>query len=233
MDEKVFVFWHVCSMNNWRDIALDQYETIRSSGLLDRAEGVFVTYLGPEREDVAWLEAKSKKIRVENHSPQFNHYERMCLNGLKDWSEGNDGLVLYLHTKGVSRVQQKGNVWKWRKLLEYFLVENHERCTEKMADLDTLGGNLCSINRKPKDLDRPGHSLHYSGNFWWARTAHLRSLPRIPEDVRMELNGNYIRYCEFWLLRAFPKVRCGVLFKTEEPHYYKRPPEIDFRKGWL
>lgn len=230
--EGISVFWHICGINHWREIAEDQLKTMRSSGLLDRADRVMVTYLGQDRKEIAWLEAKSRKIEVNNYSRDTRHYERMCLNGLWDWSQGNDGLVLYMHAKGVSRVNKKRNVWGWRKMLEYFLVENHERCLREMEGLDTLGGNLC-IAKRDGDPYRPGHCLHYSGNFWWARTQYIRTLPRIPEDVRLDVHGNYIRYTEYWLLSAFPRVRCGVLFKTRGPHYYDGEPEGDFRDRWI
>ena len=230
MEEKIYVFWHICGINHWKDIAADQYKTMESSELLDRAEQVNVTFLGKDRSEIVWLEDKSKKINVNNYSPNILHYERMCLNGLRDWSEQNNGLVLYIHGKGVSRTRQKRNVWGWRKMLEYFNVENHDRCTEEIKCLDVLGGNVCVA--KNRSLEVPGHCMHYSGNFWWSRASHVRKLPRIPEDIRMEIHGNYIKYCEYWLLQNFPNIRCGVAFKTKAPHYYEFPPEPDFRKKW-
>lgn len=230
----ISVFWHICGINHWRSIAEDQFKTIQSSGLLERADKVFVTYLGRNRSDIAWLEGKSGKIEVNNYSGEIRHYERMCLNGLWKWSQSNDATVLYMHAKGVSRVGVKNNVWGWRKMLEYFLVENHEVCLREMGDADTLGGNLCICNRSSiESCSRPGHGMHYSGNFWWAKTRHIRTLPAIPEDVRMEINGNYVLYTEYWLLSQFPKTKCGVVFKTKHPHYYEGVPESNFREKWI
>ena len=232
--EGISVFWHICGINYWREIAEDQIKTMESSGLLDRTDRVMVTYLGANRNDVAWLERRSKKIEVNNYSPDTRHYERMCLNGLQEWSQSNDSAVLYLHAKGVSRVRKRRNVWGWRQMLEYFTVENHERCLKKMEGADTVGGNLCICNRKSiRECQTPGHGMHYSGNFWWARTQYLRTLPKIDENARLNVNGNYIRYTEYWLLSAFPRVRCAVAFKTKGPHYYDREPEKDFRERWV
>jgi hypothetical protein len=232
MEEKVFVFWHLCGMNDWRSIAEDQYRTMESSGLLERVEQVNLTFLGTDRNEVAWLEAKSKKINVNKYGSDLKQYERTCLNGLKDWSEENDGIVLYLHGKGVSRTNIKNNVWAWRKMLEYFIMENHDRCIKEMKNLDALGGNACLVGRKINDL-RPGHGMHYSGNFWWSRASYIRTLPRLREDIRLDINGNYIRQCEYWILSNFPNMRCGVAFKTNQSHYYKSLPEKDFRNKWL
>lgn len=232
--EGISVFWHICGINHWKEIAEDQFRTMSASGLLDRADRVMVTYLGQNRKDIGWLESKSRKIEINNYSPDTKHYERMCLNGLHDWSKSNDATVLYMHAKGVSRTNNKKNVWGWRKMLEYFTVENHERCLREMNGVDALGGNLCMVNRKSiEECQMPGHGLHYSGNFWWARTQYIRTLPRIPEDVRLDVHGNYIRYTEYWLLSAFPRVRCAVAFKTKVPHYYDREPERDFRDRWI
>lgn len=233
MEEKIYVFWHLCGMNNWRGIAEDQYQTMESCGLMDRVEQVNLTFLGKDRKDINWLEKKSKKINVSNYSSDLRQYERTCLNGLRDWSEKNEGLVMYIHGKGVSRTKQKNNVWGWRKMLEYFIVESHDKCVSNMKNIDTLGGNVCIVGRKADDLGRPGHGMHYSGNFWWSRASYIKSLPRIREDIRLDINGNYYKQCEYWLLSSFPNMRCGVVFKTDQPHYYKSPPEPDFRNKWL
>lgn len=237
MEDKITIFWHICGINHWKEIAKDQFNTIQSSGLLDRADRIMVTFLGKTRNEISWLETSSKKVEVNNYSADTNHYERMCLNGLREWSFKNTGLALYIHAKGVSRIKAKNkpNVWGWRKLLEYFLVENHERCTNEIRHgLDTLGGNLCIAKRRGKETYDPGHSMHYSGNFWWARPEYVRTLPKIPENVRMQDGNNYINYCEYWLLAPFPNVSCGVNFKTRVPHYYDSYPEPDYKeKGWL
>lgn len=232
MEDKITVFWHICGINFWREVAEDQFNTLQSSGLLDRADQIMVTFLGDDRKEIEWLERKSPKIVINNYSSDITHYERMCLNGLRKWSSDNEGLVLYMHAKGVSRTSKKTNVQGWRKLLEYFVVENHERCTDEIykEGLDTMGGNLCVAQRNYK----PGHGMHYSGNFWWARAGYLRTLTMIPLNVRMQDNGNYIKYCEYWLLRPFPYMRCGVNFKTRMPHYYDSIPESDYREnGWV
>jgi hypothetical protein len=230
MKDEIFIFWHVCGLNHWKEIAEDQYKTMESSGLVEKSKKIMVTFLGKDRKEIKWLENKSKKISV-SHDTDFSHYERKCLNGLRDWSGKNKGLVLYLHAKGVSRIKQKKNVWGWRKLLEYYLVENHEKCIGMMDDLDALGGNLCAVGRRQEELDRPGHRMHYSGNFWWAQSSYLRTLPKIPENIRMEKNNNYWM-CEYWLLSPFPAARCGVAFKTNKPHYYESHPEKDFKEKW-
>lgn len=235
MDEKVNIFWHICELNNWRDVAGDQYETLKKSGLIEKADNVFVTFLGSDKKNINWLTDRDNKIQLRNYSPRLNHYERLCLNDLRDWSIKNDSSVLYMHNKGVSRKGREGeNVWKWRKMMEYFLLENHERCLRELRSCDTVGGNLCFLKRNEEyeDLYRPGHQLHYSGNFWWARTSHLKSLPKIPEDVLMEENSNYIRFCEFWLLRPFPKMQCGAVYKTKKPHYYGSAPE-PYSDKWI
>lgn len=230
---RINVFWHVCGINHWREIAKEQHETMGRSGLLDRAESVRLTFLG-DPGGARWLEGLDKKITLDKQSRDTRHYERMCLNSLWDWSQRNDSLVLYLHAKGVSRTgDNRHNVQGWRRMLEYFLVENHERCVREMEEVDTLGGNLCVINREG-DPYRPGHGLHYSGNFWWARTSHVRKLTPIPENVDMSKDGNYIRYTEYWVLSPSPKMAAGVLFKTRGPHYYDVHPESDYKeRGWL
>ena len=140
---------------------------------------------GIERSGTEWLTLKNIQNRVDD-----------------------DDVVLYIHTKGVTRyntedyrMQMKelnldhkikvlniyNNVEHWRDLMEFFLIRHHTKCLEIFnndSTVDTIGINVC------------GKPYHYSGNFWWARGRYLRSLPYdTPNDEPWVLQnkGNYER----------------------------------------
>jgi hypothetical protein len=66
--------------------------------------------------------------------------------------------------------------------MEYFLVEHAEKCIEKLNQGHTTVGILYSKSPTP----------HYSGNFWWAKTSYLRTLPYLSMISTHE--------AELWLL---------------------------------
>jgi hypothetical protein len=231
-DRRIVIFWHICELNNWREVVEDQYVTILSSGLLDRCIDVYVTFLGSSENNIDWLLSKNQKIHLKNYNHNLAHFERLCLNDLGRWSKENDSLVFYFHTKGVSKINQKENVWAWRKMLEYFLIEKHEECINILEKYDTIGGNLSDIGNNMHDgsllqISKETHKMHYSGNFWWSKTEYLKNLPPIPESIPLERDVNYW-ICERWILQPYPNVIYKEIFRTEKQHYYDLKPEFKF-----
>lgn len=233
---RVVVFWHICELNNWREIAEDQYRILLSGGLLERASDVYVTFLGSSKNNIDWLLLNNPKIQLKNYSENLYNFERLCLNDLGIWAKENDSLVFYFHTKGVSKIHQKENVWAWRKMLEYFLIENNKICIDLLDRHDTVGGNLCNVGNNmhdgsPLQISNEKHKMHYSGNFWWSKTEYLKHLPPIPESIPLEKDVNYW-ICERWILQPYPNFNHKVLFTTKMNHYYEKPPE-NYRGKYL
>lgn len=233
-DRRIVIFWHICELNNWKEVVEDQYGKLLSSGLLDRCSDVYVTFLGSYESNIDWLVSKNAKINLKNYSDNLAHFERLCLNDLGSWSKENDSLVFYFHTKGVSKIQQKENVWAWRNMLEHFLINDHGECISFLEQYDTVGGNLCDIGNdmhdgSPLQIAKETHKMHYSGNFWWSKTEYLSRLPPIPESIPLEKDVNYW-ICERWILQPYPDFNHKVLFTTERNHYYDKQPESNYKK---
>lgn len=227
--DKITIFWHICELNNWIEIARDQYECLLKSGLLKKADLVNITFLGSSIEKIDWLINLNKKFKLKNYSENLNNFERLCLNDIGTWSKENKSLVFYFHIKGVSKIHQKENVWAWRKMLEYFLIERHEECIALLDEHDTVGGNLCDVGNNmhdgsPLQIENENHKMHYSGNFWWSKTEYLSKLPPIPESIPLEKDVNYW-ICERWILQPYPNLSCKVLFTTESSHFYDKSPK--------
>ena len=49
----------------------------------------------------------------------------------------------------------------------YCLVDNSDKCIKLLNIYDTVGVNVREHDENP---------LHYSGNFWWARSSYLQKL---------------------------------------------------------
>lgn len=226
------IFWHICQLNNWKEVVEDQYQALLDSGLMDKIDKIFVTFLGDNIRDIRWLLKKDKRIHLKNYSNYLGNFERLCLNDIGEWSKKNDALVFYWHAKGVSKIAHKENVWAWRKMLEHFLVYHHEACIQLLNEYDTIGGNLCDVGNNMHDgspllIKNEDHKMHYSGNFWWSKTEYLRDLPPIPEKIPLDIEVNYW-ICERWILQPFPNVRHKEFFRTEKNHYYDSPPEENY-----
>lgn len=80
--------------------------------------------------------------------------------------------ILYLHTKGATSAMWAGTT-DWVDMMLYWLTDTAAPgvCAARNEALATAWAVGCNF------LDQP--HPHFSGNFWWARGAHLASLPRL------------------------------------------------------
>ena len=114
--------------------------------------------------------------------------------------------VWYIHSKGVSRsdwpiiaaIKSWTHITAWRKFMEYFLITKYQTCVEKLETYDTCGANL-----------RTYPQLHYSGNFWWATSDHIKKLPS-------RIGSNYLDP-EMWICSVGSKHHC--LHESGVDHY--------------
>ena len=83
---------------------------------------------------------------------------------------GNSDYILYLHTKGASKLNNPNysNINSWRNLMNYFNIEKAKdvfKLFEK-TEYNTYGALLCDIN----------NCTFYSGNFWWMKSEYAKSI---------------------------------------------------------
>lgn len=92
-------------------------------------------------------------------------YERPTLLHMRKQSEEENANYFYLHTKGIRHFgsENEQQIIDWIHLMLYWNIEKWEMAVEKLNVYNTYGCN-----------DVGGH---YSGNFWWAKSSHIRKLP--------------------------------------------------------
>jgi hypothetical protein len=176
---------HLVDLPGWQSIAFRQVDLLESSGLLDAAEAVHLLCHYEERSFAPLaerVEARARATGRRNVHLRFDpsvtpaDAEVPSIGFVRDLAgqAAADTAILYLHTKGVTRAGDR-NVEDWTRFLEYRVVEQWRDCVARLeAGFDTCGANFRT---------RPWP--HYSGNFWWARAAYLRTLRRLlkPSEV--------------------------------------------------
>lgn len=141
-------------------------------------------------------------INIEEHK---NYYEGTTLLKLYDECSSYDN-VGYIHSKGMTSLSKQVN--RWRKVLEYGVIERwHD-----------------NINALNKGYDVSGiiwnyDSYHFSGNFWWAKSSYIKTLPRpVIEKWKRHLLppgeswNSRLRY-EGWIGINFPKA--NIVYKNK------------------
>lgn len=210
------IFWSITQLNNWVDIVSDQYKTIVESGLINSVENINVCFLGSSKSEIDWLINLDKKFNFFDFNTNIKLYEKLCLDGIHEWSKSNKSNVLYIHSKGVSH-PGNGNVWAWRKLMEHYLIDKHSECINYLKENQAIGCLLTDCG-KPIRISEEKHNYHFSGNFWWSKTDYIKTLPKIP-DVDMGYDNNYW-LCERWILYHYPNVKIHIPYDSHQKHYY-------------
>lgn len=182
MDEpRLFLFWHVATINNWQDIVAEQAGKMLLSGLLPNLCAAYVGVVGPVRPKLPG------QFSVMYYSEDRLEYEIPTIRMMDEIVRGKtcrpQDKVLYLHSKGAGRedLESQVNVSFWRRYMEEFVVWRWRDCVLALDGCDACGVDM-NWNPWP----------HFAGNFWWAKAGFLRTLPDpitlSPSDpVRCEL----------------------------------------------
>ena len=214
----VIVYIHVCQLGDWRRSFNMTMDRIRTSGLYSVATefrcGV-VSPTGAVTPDELFMDPKMKIIC----SGYSQEYERPTLLHMRNSAEidGDETRYLYVHTKGLRwfGTPKEPFVLDWIKLLLYWNVNKWSDALMRLDTHDTYGCNYYC-----KDSPWPPH---YSGNFFWTKPAHLKTLPR---HIGLGYNDP-----EFWLCLNRPLAFNAFASGLEGMGHYDTPfPESIYAK---
>ena len=212
---KKYCFIHSCNIENVGTYRLDYLvNKLNISGCVNIFEKIYINNTGLPIENIY-----GEKYQVINYSEDTQLFETPTINLIKDFSQINPNCyILYLHTKGVSYSNEDEKVNDWINYMLYFLVEKFRICTTLLDNnYDTIGCNYSNdLDKECFKYTHPFPPPHYNGNFWWANSNYLRSLPSLPMD-KIERNAP-----EFWLFKN-NHVFCN-LHSSNVNHYHSLYP---------
>lgn len=188
-------FIHVCATERGIEILIEQINKIKKFGLYNKLEKIYLGVLGDYikvLEHDIYLE--NDKIEVIYFSKNMKEWEFPTLSKLKLFCDSStkNYHILYIHTKGI--IHNTPFVEDWRNFMEYFLIERHEVCLNDLLKYDAVGVNY---HKKPWN--------HYSGNFWWANSYHIKKLvdpDSLPREGNKYTEGGRWN-AEKWLLSYY------------------------------
>jgi len=119
--------------------------------------------------------------------------------------------MLYFHTKGITR--NNAQTHNWREMLQYFCVDRWQDCVRELDAHDAVGVTDGSSNNI------------FSGNFWWANSDYIKTLPRplesqlyLSDQTMYPLQPAYRYAFELWVL-SNPEARYQFTHHTKTNHY--------------
>jgi hypothetical protein len=148
---------------------------------------------------------KDYNVILTNYSQDILLYEIPTINAIRNYCLENHGCyILYLHTKGVSYQFMNTNVNDWINMMLHFLMKKNT--SNLLHQYDTIGCNY---------LQKEGVPPHWSGNFWWARSDYIRTLPLLETDNKYS--------AEMWLFTNQPSFH--ELHNSRVDHYLEGYPK--------
>jgi hypothetical protein len=148
--------------------------------------------------------ALDSRIQVIQCSSDPELFELPTLRLMHDFSLNSPNTkILYLHTKGITYVGVLGyeNVLDWINYMLHFLCTKSGDCLKLLDTHDTAG---CNFSEGPKP--------HFSGNFWWANSSHLKKLDTGLLTDKMS--------AEWWVLSK--PVKKVSLWQSGKNHFQER-----------
>lgn len=210
----MYVYLHIACIGDYRDRIRKYLDLFYSSAMYPKIDEIRCGVLGSE-DAVSEIRDMDPKIRILHHHPDLEMYEGFTLTYLWIDAFREDFDVLYLHTKGVSYQPKNPNVEDWIAYMLYFLVERHETCLNLLKDNDAVGVNL----RMSSTCGTMPHPLHYSGNFWWSSSRHIKRLT--PSEVRSKYPP------ETWIT-SYNGGRYICLWESRTNLYYQPYPRSQY-----
>jgi hypothetical protein len=205
---EIIGYIHVCQIGKWT-IPFDMImKSVRESGLYDNCREIRVGIVNDTGSVIQDERFNDPKIKIISYGASSS-FERPTLHIMRQHAEIDNCQYWYAHTKGITHFDNNTfnleNILDWIKLMIYWNFTQWKKASSNLLKYDTCG---CEYTTNPKP--------HYSGNFWWANSCYIRTLPKIigPE------------YCdpEFWLLNRQKNLICNVYSSGLDggDHYYHK-----------
>jgi hypothetical protein len=169
----------------WEPIFLEQLLQLKNCGLYDLADNVYIS-LSCNNDDLKRAKqliwAKFKKVQIINLFSD-NLYEYPGIKAVYDISLGEDSVILYFHTKGMTSGEKNNGNHTLRKILFKNVIENFNLYLDEFKKNDTLDvGTIL-----PSEF---GFAWY---NFFWVRSGYVQKYCIPPEFT------SHRYYWERWL----------------------------------
>lgn len=184
------VYLHAYCKNNYGSVILSKIRKFREAGLWESISSFNIPVSGRrdiDEEFLSDLASLSPKINIfEHQNPVFNN-EPDTLNYIRNRVENfeQNTPILYMHTKGVSWTDPtlRRNIDGWVRYLDLYTIAKWKECIRALETHDVASGLFSYEPMK-----------HFSGNFWWANSDYLKTLPYLDKE-----NIKPLERGEFWI----------------------------------
>jgi len=217
-NKKIVGYFHICQKPGWEKSFDLIFPKIKESGLYDATDEINIGIVNNDGHVIDDFRLNDPKFKITYFGGEEN-YERPTLYLMRTNVDiyPADSIYWYVHSKGLRHFGQwnESCVIDWIKFLVYWNIEKWNIAVKILEMYDTYGCNKYE-------------NIHYSGNFWWTTSSHLKNLPVHIED--------YYTAPEDWICIKKDKMfniyssglqGCGHYSQNLDEDSYRIPDDFD------
>lgn len=167
-----------------RPIIREQMETLKSSGLEKAASEIIVGINGIP--DLRTREYFPVSAKIKFHPKECCTENRTILM-LQEWAKTHPNwFVLYFHSKGATKIPESHEAHyctTWRDRMMLHCVKQWRQCVKDLETCEAVGCHWQT------GQGQDGSQSLFGGNFWFATSNFLATLPLITERHRIKTSG--------------------------------------------
>ena len=160
----VHIYYHIYATDGVETIIDEQLNLIKKHFDFPYILNIGIA-LANQNKSISYIFDKVKNIRDVRATA--NEFVTLDLIEKDKNKFGDSDYILYLHTKGASKQDNK-NVITWRHLMNYYNIEWNKKVFNIFEKT--------SYNTYGVLLGNAGKWKLYSGNFWWAKASYLKTI---------------------------------------------------------
>jgi len=183
--KEIVIFYHIFLENDWKKILIEQVNKLIEFKLdlvSDIKIGVVYSRFSEEdQSDLISILNKLNNFEIILNSPNNSIGEGQTIKKIKEFCDKLTSKlkIFYFHTKGISQQHSVREipVNEWRKMMEFFLLEKWENCTQKLDE----GYDCCGVNYQNHAGNINGEIKLikiFNGNFFWTNSDYIKKIDK-------------------------------------------------------
>jgi hypothetical protein len=172
-------FYHVFADGDWQTASQEHLQALIDSELIDNLDDMFLGIVGSEpNRDTVKRELPGIVIAEAETG-----WEQVTLNAVHEFAQTDTGAIFYAHTKNA---WARSNVAAaWRTSMTHDTVTRWKECVYALRAVETCGPHMMRSSL-PEHRE---HEFFFGGNFWWARSNYVATLPPVKTEHRYQAEG--------------------------------------------
>ena len=178
---KLIHYYHIyCGGGGqWQLIMHQHMMALCNYGLIEQLDEIRVGIVGPPDQRKVVKEILDNSLvaaKIKVVVTRTNAWEQATLTEMYKASQTEDAAYLYAHTKGGSDPSLVKQMW-CRSMI-FFNIVAWERTLVELEKVDAVGCHWLCTEQFPeiRDHNNPEGYPYFAGNFWWAKSSHIREL---------------------------------------------------------